>query len=103
MYAVVETGGKQYKVSVGETVDVELLKANVGDKVELDRVLMLADSESIQVGQPNVPQAKVQATVVAHGRGEKLIIFKYRAKQRYRRKNGHRQDYTRLRIDAIIA
>ncbi|NLG52282.1 MAG: 50S ribosomal protein L21 [Chloroflexi bacterium] len=103
MYAVVETGGKQYKVTVGETIDVERLKADIGETVELDRVLMVADGEQVQVGSPVVDGASVSATVVDHDRARKVIVFKYRAKQRYRRKTGHRQDYTRLRIDEIKA
>ena len=103
MYAVVETGGKQYKVKAGQTVDVERLEANVGDTIELDRVLMLSDGDNVRIGQSLVEGAKVSATVVEHGRGRKVIIFKYRPKQRYRRKKGHRQDYTRLRIDEIKA
>ncbi|HHX65324.1 MAG TPA: 50S ribosomal protein L21 [Chloroflexi bacterium] len=103
MYAVVETGGKQYKVMVGQTVDVERLDANVGDRVELDRVLMVSDGEDVQVGRPVVENARIAATVLEHGRGKKVIVFKYRAKQRYRRKKGHRQEYTRLRIDEIQA
>jgi large subunit ribosomal protein L21 len=103
MYALIETGGKQYKVQVGETLDVELLDANVGEAVELDRVLMVADGENVRVGRPMVDDAVVKATIVEHGRGRKVIVFKYRAKQRYRVKNGHRQGYTRLRIDEIVA
>ncbi len=103
MYAVIETGGKQYKVQVGDTVDVEIMKANIGDKVELSRVLLVADGENIQVGQPVVSSAVVSATVVQQVRGPKVIIFKYRPKQRFRHKTGHRQDYTRLHIDEITA
>ena len=103
MYAVIETGGKQYKVTVGETIDVERLEANVGETVELDRVLMVADEGQVRVGTPVVDGASVSATVMYHDRGRKVIVFKYRAKERYRRKNGHRQDYTRLRIDEIKA
>jgi len=103
VYAVIETGGKQYKVMVGETVDVELLGANIGDKVELGRVLMVADEGNVRIGQPTVEGAKVSATVLDEVRGPKVIIFKYRAKERYRRKAGHRQDYTRLHIDEIVA
>ena len=101
MYAVVETGGKQYKAQVGETIDVERLDANVGEAVELDRVLMVAGEEGVRVGYPVLDDVKVSATVVEHGRKRKVIVFKYRAKQRYRRKAGHRQSYTRLRIDEI--
>ena len=101
MYAVVESGGKQYKVTVGQTVDVELLAAEEGSTVEFDRILMVADDGNVRIGRPTVDGAKVSATVLAHGRGPKLIVFKYRPKNRYRRKLGHRQGYTRLRIDQI--
>ena len=103
MYAVVETGGKQYKVEVGQTIDIELLPAEVGDTVELDRVLMLADGEAVKIGQPVLEGVKVVATVVDQAKAKKVIVFKYRAKQRYRRKVGHRQHYMRLRIDQINA
>lgn len=103
MYAVLETGGKQYKVTAGQIVDVERLEASVGDTLELDRVLMVADGDDIKIGQPTLADASVSATVVEHGKGKKVIVFKYRAKQRYRRKVGHRQEYTRLRIDDIQA
>ena len=101
MYAVVETGGKQYKVMVGQTVDVELLGVNEGDTVQFDRVLMVADEGDVRVGRPTVDGARVSATVLGQGRGPKLIAFKYRPKKRYRRKLGHRQGYTRLRVDEI--
>jgi large subunit ribosomal protein L21 len=103
VYAVVETGGKQYKVQVGETVDVEWLDVNVGSQVELDRVLLVAEESNIRVGQPVLADAKVSATVLRHGMARKVIIFRYRPKQRYRRKIGHRQFFTRLRIDEIKA
>ena len=102
MYAVVETGGKQYKVSVGETVEVEKLPFEVGEKVELDRVLLVADGAEVRVGQPTVEGARVLATVVGHGKDKKVIIFKYMPKERYRRKKGHRQSHTQLRIEQII-
>jgi large subunit ribosomal protein L21 len=101
VYAVIETGGKQYKVTVGQTVDVELLQAQVGDKVEFDRVLMVTDNDQVQVGRPILGEAKVAATVLDQVSGPKLIVFKYRAKERLRHKTGHRQHYTRLRIDEI--
>ena len=103
MYAVIETGGKQYKVQVGQTIDVELLDAVVGEVIQLDRVLMVAGDANVQVGRPTVDGATVGATVVEHGRGRKVVVFKYRPKQRYRVKKGHRQNYTRLRIDEIVA
>lgn len=102
MYAVVETGGKQYKVSAGEIVDVEKLPFEVGEKIELDRVLLVADGNEVQVGQPTVEGAKVLATVTDHLKGPKIIVFKYKPKERYRRKKGHRQSYTRLTIDEIV-
>lgn len=101
MYAIVETGGKQYKVRVGQTLDVELLDANAGDTVELDRVLMVSGQEGVQVGTPVIESAKVSATVVDHVRGPKLTVFKFRPKQRYKVRNGHRQDYTRIKIESI--
>ena len=103
MYAVVKTGGKQYKVEVGSTVDVELLDTDVGDAVTLDRVLMVADEDDVQIGRPLLPDAKVSATVMEHGKGPKVIAFKFKPKNRYKRFKGHRQPYTRLRIDAIEA
>ncbi len=103
MYAVVETGGKQYRVTVGQTIEVEKLPFAVGEKVELDRVLLVADGDEVKVGQPTVKGAKILATVVEHGKGKKIIIFKYKPKERYRRKKGHRQAYTRLRIEKIVA
>jgi large subunit ribosomal protein L21 len=103
MYAVLETGGKQYKVMVGQTVDVERLEAEVGDTIELAQILMIVDEGDIKVGKPVLKSASVKATVVEHGKGRKVIVFKYRAKERYRVKKGHRQEYTRLRIDEITA
>ena len=103
MYAVIETGGKQYRVEVGQTVEVELLDASVGDQVALERVLLVADGDTTRVGQPTLTGASVAATVVELTRGPKTISFKYTPKKRYRRKTGHRQDYTRLRIDDIRA
>ena len=101
MYALVESGGKQYKVTVGQTVDVELLGVEEGGTVEFDRILMVADDGDVRVGRPTVEGAKVSATVLGHGRAPKEIVFKYHPKKRYRRKVGHRQGYTRLRIDEI--
>ena len=103
MYAVVETGGKQYKVSAGETIEVEKLPSKVGQAVELDRVLLVSDENKVKVGNPNVEGAKVMATVTGQGKGRKVIVFKYKPHNRYRRKCSHRQTHTRLRIDQIIA
>lgn len=101
MYAVVESGGKQYKVTVGQTIDVERLPAAQGENVTLDRVLLVADGDEVQVGRPTLSGASVSATVVQHGLRRKAIVFHYRPKNRYRVKKGHRQQYTRLRIDQI--
>jgi large subunit ribosomal protein L21 len=101
-FAVVETGGKQYKVKTGEVIDVEKLPAEAGDSVELDRVLLVSAGDQVTVGNPTVPGAKVRATVLAQDRGKKVIVFKYKAKVRYRRKLGHRQDLTRLQINEIV-
>lgn len=103
MYAVVKSGGKQYRVAVGETVDVEKLVAAPGEKVTLDHVLLVSSDNDIKVGQPTLSGATVTATVVTHGLGRKDVIFHYRPKQRYRVKKGHRQPYTRLRIEEISA
>ncbi|UCD54559.1 MAG: 50S ribosomal protein L21 [Dehalococcoidia bacterium] len=102
MYAVVETGGKQYKVTPGQTIDVERLDVAEGDTVELDKVLLIVDCDKVTVGQPTVEGAKVVATSQGEGKGEKIIVFKYKSKVRYRRKRGHRQLYTRLLIDKIV-
>jgi len=102
IYAVVETGGKQYKVTPGQTIDVERLDVAEGDTVELDKVLLIADGDKVTVGQPAVEGAKVVATSQGEGKGEKIIVFKYKSKVRYRRKKGHRQLYTRLLIDKIV-
>ncbi len=103
MYAVVKTGGKQYRVSPGDSVEVEKLPYEVGQQIELDQVLLVANGAGAQIGQPLVDGAKVKATVTRQTKGRKLIVFKYRPSKRYRRKKGHRQNYTRLRIDEIIA
>jgi len=103
VYAVVESGGKQYKVSVGQVLEVEKLDVEQGESVTLDRVLLLADGEDVTVGQPTVEGATVSATVMQHGLRRKQVIFHYRPKNRYRVKKGHRQPYTRIRIDEISA
>jgi large subunit ribosomal protein L21 len=103
MYAVVRTGGKQYRVSPGDTIDVEKLPHKVGEQIELDEVLLVANGSGTRVGQPLVEGARVKATVTRQTKGPKVVIFKYRPSKRYRRKKGHRQDYTRLRVDEIVA
>jgi large subunit ribosomal protein L21 len=101
MYAVVKTGGKQYRVQSGESVRVESLPAEVGAAVSFDEVLMVGEGESVRVGTPFVAGAKVNATVVAHGRGEKVRIFKMRRRKHFQKSQGHRQGYTEVRIDDI--
>jgi large subunit ribosomal protein L21 len=101
MYAVLETGGRQYKVKPGDVLQVEKLAAEPGETVTLDRVLLLADGDSVAVGTPVVDGATVLAEVVDQRRGPKIIVFKYKAKVRYRRKTGHRQSLTTLRIKEI--
>jgi len=101
MYAVIKTGGKQYKVSTGGKLKVETLPVEVGGEVEITDVLMVADGEDIKVGTPMLAGASVKATVLAHGRGEKILIFKMRRRKHYRKTQGHRQNYTEIRIDGI--
>jgi len=103
MYAVIKTGGKQYRVSPGDSVEVEKLPYEVGEQIELDQVLLVAGGSGTEIGRPIVAGAKVKATVTRQAKGRKVIIFKYRPSKRYRRKKGHRQHYTRLRIDDIVA
>ena len=102
MYAVVKTGGKQYKVAPGEKLKIEQIPADVGAEVVLDQVLLVGEGETVRLGQPNVAGATVKATVVAHGRGEKIRIFKMRRRKHYQKHQGHRQNYTELQIDAIV-
>ncbi len=101
MYAVIKTGGKQYRVAPGENVKIEQVQADVGATIVLDQVLMVADGEAVKVGTPTVAGAKVSATVVAHGRGPKVRIFKMRRRKHYMKTQGHRQNYTEIRVDAI--
>jgi len=101
MYAIVMCGGKQLKVAQGEQVSVELLEGEVGSKVVLDKVLLVADGDKISVGSPLLASAKVNAEVVSHGKGKKVIIFKKRRRQNSRRKNGHRQSNTVIKITGI--
>ncbi|MCC7106277.1 MAG: 50S ribosomal protein L21 [Chloroflexi bacterium] len=101
MYAVIESGGKQHKVRPGDTIDVERLEAEAGSSLTLDRVLLVADDDNVQVGTPLVAGATVAAEVVEQKRGPKIIVFKYKAKVRYRKKQGHRQSLTTLKITDI--
>jgi large subunit ribosomal protein L21 len=102
IYAIIETGGKQYRVNPGQTIDVERLDLAEGNTIELNRVLLIADGERVVVGTPTVDGAKVVATAQGEGKGKKIIVFKYKHKVRYRKKTGHRQLYTRLVIDKIV-
>ncbi|MBU5455932.1 50S ribosomal protein L21 [Caproiciproducens sp. MSJ-32] len=103
MYAVVATGGKQYRVKEGDVIFVEKLNAEVDSTVELTDVLAVSNGESLKVGAPLVEGAKVVAKVLAQGKAKKIIVFKYKPKKDYRRKNGHRQPYTKLVIEKIEA
>jgi large subunit ribosomal protein L21 len=100
MYAIVQSGGHQYRVAVGATVDVELLEAAPGDGITMDQVLLIGGAQP-RVGTPFVEGAAVRATVVGETKGEKLVVYKYKPKNRYKKKSGHRQRFTRLKIDAI--
>jgi large subunit ribosomal protein L21 len=101
MYAVIKTGGKQYRVSSGEKLKIEQLPAQVGSQVVIDQVLMVADGDKVSIGTPLVQGAKVEATVVGHGRGEKVRIFKLRRRKNSKRQAGHRQNYTEIQINKI--
>ncbi len=103
MYAVIKTGGKQYKVDAGDKLKVEKLVGDVGSKVVIDKVLLIADGEKTTIGAPLVAGAKVNATVVSHGRADKVMIFKFRRRKHYRKTQGHRQSFTEIQIDTIAA
>jgi len=102
MYAVIKTGGKQYKVSAGDLVKVEKLDGAVGDTIELNEVLMVGGAE-VKIGTPLLPEAKVKATIVEQGKDKKILVFKSKRRKNYRKKYGHRQPLTRLKITAIEA
>jgi large subunit ribosomal protein L21 len=101
MYAVIQTGGKQYRVQPGETVQVEKLDAEVGKTVEFNEVLMVADGENVRLGTPHVAGAKVVAEVVDQGRAAKILVYKYRRRNAWHRKQGHRQPFTALKVTEI--
>ncbi len=103
MYAIIKTGGKQYRVSVGEKLKVESLNAEVGEQVSLNEVLAISDENGLKVGSPVVEGASVKATVLSHGRGEKVRIFKFRRRKHSMKSAGHRQNYTELKIESIAA
>ena len=101
MYAIIESCGKQYKVAEGDIIFFEKLDAEEGKKVDFDKVVLVSDGEKIEVGNPYVKGVKVEGKVVAHGKGKKIIVFKYKPKKNYRRKQGHRQPYTKVEITSI--
>ena len=103
MYAVIKTGGKQYRVIQGETLKIETVAGDVGSAVVLDQVLMIGNGDTVSVGKPLLTGATVTATIVSNGRGEKIRIFKMRRRKHYQKHQGHRQNYTEIRIDGITA
>jgi len=102
MYAIIKSGGKQYRVQSGEQLRVEALSAEVGASLSIEEVLLVGSGDAVKVGAPFVSGAKVTATVVSHGRGDKVRIFKLRRRKHYQKSQGHRQSYTELRIDDIV-
>ena len=102
MYAVIETGGKQYRVAPGESIEVETLAGDVGADVEFDRVVAVVDGDSVKAGSA-LSSARVKGTIAAQGRGEKTIVFKFKRKKQYKRTIGHRQNYTRVQVNEILA
>ena len=102
MYAIIEACGKQYKVSEGMIVFFEKLDVKEGEKITFDKVLLVSDDKNVKVGSPIVENAKVEGTVMAHGKHKKVIVFKYKAKKNYRRKQGHRQPFTKVKIEKIV-
>ena len=103
MYAVVNSGGKQYKVQKGEVLKVEKISGDVGNAVTFDRVLMFSDGENVSIGQPVLDGVSVEGHIVEQGKAKKIIVFKYKRRKRFRRKNGHRQEFTAVQIDSINA
>ena len=101
MYAVVHSGGKQYKVQKGEILRVEKLPGEIGSKVSFDKVLMFSDGENVRIGQPVLDDVTVEGNIVEQGKYKKIIVFKYKKRKRYRKKQGHRQQYTAIRIESI--
>ena len=103
MYAVIKTGGKQYRVIQGETLKIETILGDVGSAIVLDKVLMVGNGDTVSVGKPMLTGATVTATIVSNGRGKKVTIFKMRRRKHYQKHQGHRQNYTEIRIDGISA
>jgi large subunit ribosomal protein L21 len=102
MYAVIETGGKQYRVTPGESIEVETLAGDVGAEVEFDRVVAVIDGDAVKAGSA-LSSARVKGTIAAQGRGDKTIVFKFKRKKQYKRTIGHRQNYTRVKVNEIVA
>ncbi|MBQ9364412.1 MAG: 50S ribosomal protein L21 [Schwartzia sp.] len=103
MYAIIKTGGKQYRVSEGDVIFVEKLEGNEGDAVTFDQVLTVVNDDAVTVGRPLVDGAKVEGKVLAQGKAKKILVFKYKAKSNYRRRQGHRQPFTKVEISKIVA
>ena len=103
MYAIIESGGKQYRVEPGAVLALERIPGEVGSQVELDRVLLLSDGSTVKIGQPTVAGAKVISQIVAHTRGKKIDVFKFKRRKKYRRKTGHRQNLTEVRVAEIVS
>ena len=103
MYAVIQTGGKQYRVAPGDTIRVEKLAGEAGDSINFEQILLVSDGDDVKIGQPVVESATVAGEIVEHGRGEKLIVYKFMRRKDYRRKNGHRQSYTAVKINEVSA
>ena len=103
MYAIVDTGGKQYKVQKGETLRIEKIPGEVGSQVSFDKILMLADDDNVKIGRPVLDDVAVKGHIVEQEKAQKIIVFKYKRRKRYRRKQGHRQQYTAVKIDSIEA
>lgn len=103
MYAVIETGGKQYRVAPGQTIDIDTIAGEIGAAVEFDRVLALSNEAAGLVLGDSLKSARVKATITAHGRGDKVLVFKFKRKKQYKRTIGHRQNYTRVKVDEIVA
>ncbi len=103
MYAVIASGGKQYRVGEGEILRVEKISGEIGDSVSFDRVLMFSDGENVKIGQPSLTDVEVHGHIIEQGKSKKIIVFKYKRRKRYRRTQGHRQQYTAIKIDSIQA
>ncbi|MCW5982205.1 MAG: 50S ribosomal protein L21 [Bryobacteraceae bacterium] len=103
MYAVIQTGGKQYRVAPGDSIEVEVLDGDVGAAIELDGVLAVSKDDGAVLAGADLSGAKVKATITGHGRGDKVRVFKFKRKKQYKRTIGHRQDFTRIRVDEIVA